>query len=72
VLPAPVFANVVFDRAVPRCALSLGLDGFNAFDVALCDAFGEAAWGRLPALLFDLLAAARRVFAGGVFADLID
>jgi len=29
-------------------------------------------WGRLPALLFDLLAAARRIFEGRVFADLID
>jgi hypothetical protein len=66
------FANVVFDRAVPRSAESLGPDGFNCFDGALCDAFEEASWGRLPALLFDLPAAARRIFDGGVFANLID
>jgi hypothetical protein len=70
--PATVFANAVFDGAVPRGAEVLGLDGFNCFDGALCDAFGEALWGRLPALLSDLLAAARRIFEDVVFADLID
>jgi hypothetical protein len=38
----------------------------------LCDGFGEALRGRLPALLLDLLAAARCILEGGVFADLID
>jgi len=63
---------VFVDGAVPRSAECLGFDGFNGFDGALCDAFGEALRGRLPALLLDLLAAARRIFEGGVFADLID
>jgi hypothetical protein len=70
--PTSVSADVVFDRAVRDGAESLGRDGFNCFDVALCDAFGEASRGRLPALLSDLLAAARRIFEAGVFADLID
>jgi hypothetical protein len=69
--PASAFADVAFDCAVPRRAESFGLDGFNCFDGAKCDAFGEALRGRLPALLVDLLAAGR-IFEGGVFANLID
>src|SRR6478736_1149642 len=71
-VPAAGFAKAVFDRAVPGSADFLGPDGFNCFDGALCDPFEEASWGRWPALLFDLLAAARRIFDGGVLANLID
>jgi len=71
-VPASVFANAALDGAVPRSAESLGVDGFNCFDGALCDAFGEALWAGLTALLSDLLAAARRIFEDGVFADLFD
>jgi len=70
--PASVFAAVAFDRAAARGATAFELDDFNCFDGALCDAFGEALWGRLPASLSDLLAFIRRIFGGGVFADSID
>jgi hypothetical protein len=69
--PASAFADATFDCAVPCRAECFGRDGFNCFDGAKCDAFGEALRGRLPALLVDLLAAGR-IFEGGVFANLID
>jgi hypothetical protein len=74
--PAARFAAIAFDPAVARSVDSLEAGDFNFFDGALCDAFGEAFPGclfaLLPELLPDLFAAARRVFAAGVLADVID
>jgi hypothetical protein len=47
----------------------LGPDDFNGFDGSLCDVLGVAC---LFVFLFDVLAVARRVFEGAVFADVID
>jgi hypothetical protein len=66
------FAAAAFDAAVVRGADFAGLDDFNFFDGALCDAFAVA----LPVCLFFVLpvlvAVAPRIFEGAVFADLAD
>jgi hypothetical protein len=69
--PASGFAAVAFDPAVVLRADVLGPDDFNGFDGSLCDVLGVAC---LFVFLFDVLvlAVARRVFEGAVFADVID
>src|SRR5205807_9335033 len=52
--------------------ISVARAGFNCFDGALCDGFGVAPRVCSFACLPDLFAVARRVFEGGVFADVTD
>jgi hypothetical protein len=67
--PAFGFAAVAFDPAVVLRADALGPDDFNGFDGSSCDVLGVAC---LFVFLLDVLAVARRVFEGAVFADVID
>ena len=67
--PASGFAAVAFDPAADLGADALGPDDFNGLDGALCDVLEVAC---LFVFLLDVLAVARRVFEGAVFADVID
>jgi|SRR5580700_10313486 hypothetical protein len=69
--PTAGFA-AVFDAMMVRGADFSGLDDFNFFDGALCDAFAVALPVCLLFVLLFLVAVAPRVFEGAVFADLAD
>jgi hypothetical protein len=63
----------VFGAAIVGGAVFFGLDDFNFFDGALCDAFAVG----VPGCLFfvflpDLVAVALRAFEGAAFAGLAD
>ena len=75
--PTAGFAAAAFEAVAVRGADFPGLDDFNLFDGALCDAFAAALpvclfLVLLPVLLLVLVAVAPRVFEGAVFADLAD
>ena len=71
--PTAGFAAAAFEAVAVGGADFPGLDDFNLFDGALCDAFAVA----LPVCLFfvfvlDLVALVPRVFKGAFFADVAD
>jgi hypothetical protein len=69
--PTADFA-AVFEALMVRGAVFFGLEDFNFFDGALCDAFAAALPVCLLFVLLLLLAVDPRVFEGAVFADLAD
>jgi hypothetical protein len=65
------FATGGFDLTATRADFS-GVDDFNVFEGALCDALGEALAVGLLVFTAVFFAAGLRAFAGGVFDDVFD
>jgi hypothetical protein len=69
---APGLAAAGFDSVAARTGDFAEPGDFNGFDAALCDVAEGVFPGFLVASWIDLLADARRVFEGDVFADVFD